>query len=57
MAFVVHLRQIQALLLYFSLLNPDELLQEGKHNRNLVQKQGNSIAGHATTKILICKPY
>ena len=31
---------------YFSLWNPVELPQEGKHHTNLVQKNGNSISGH-----------
>jgi hypothetical protein len=38
-AFVVHTWQTHALWPYLSLLNPDELPCEGKHNTNLVQKQ------------------
>jgi hypothetical protein len=38
-AFVVHIRQTHTLPLSLSLLNPDELLYEEKHNTNLVQKQ------------------
>ena len=37
-AFGVHPRQTHALLLYLSLLNPDQALHEGKDNTNLVQK-------------------
>jgi hypothetical protein len=36
---LLHPRQTYALLLYFSLLNPDEPLCEEKRNTNLVQKQ------------------
>jgi hypothetical protein len=39
MAFVVHIWQTHPLLLYLSLLNPVNLLREGKHHTNLVQKQ------------------
>jgi hypothetical protein len=38
-AFMVNIRQTYTLLLYLSLLNPDELLREGKHNTNLIQRQ------------------
>ena len=38
-AFVEHLRQTHAWLLYLSLLKPDAQLREEKHNTNLVQKQ------------------
>lgn len=37
-AFVVHIWRTHALMLYVSLLNPDEPLREGKCNINLVQK-------------------
>ena len=51
MAFVVHLWQTQALLLYLSLLNPDELLSEGKCRTNLVQKQLVTQSLGATTRL------
>jgi hypothetical protein len=38
-AFVVHIWQTHTLLLYFSLLNAEELMYKGKHHKNLVQKQ------------------
>jgi hypothetical protein len=39
MAFVVHIWQTHALLLYLSLWNPVEPLHEGKCHTKLVQKQ------------------
>ena len=39
MAFVVNIWQAYTLPPYLFLLNPNEMLYEGKHNTNLVQKQ------------------